>query len=480
MAVFHTYHTFSPIIYSKYIVEYMTTPGQFVLNDDTLMDSTKSINANFYRTIIYLNQFAKTPLNGGYIKIPYFMPSGEIKANLTMITPDYTTTYKAKELFIFKATHNISMEKTFDAELVIKLQPTTGNSGFLWACFLLKNVRYQNTEATSLDKLIAQSATPPSQYMSTNMKFQPYIESAQKKIVYKSGIDTVVIFTSPISISEVDFTNYQQIPVDLFAPFPVEPNSYSILSTETIEAFQEGMDKIMTCSPIDINDSNKTTGKQTATYLMDNQTAKIANNLGVAYAMMISFVMCISAYFGSPSIYKYGFSEFINDGDDLLLGSLIILLLIVLLGFSLLLNGIKYDRSQSMIGMVFLLFTLFSVLSIANARTLDTNLKTPMDMDRFKFFDTAERLSSGVWELMKNNSLPLSIGNLGIWGYWFFLFVILIIPVGVIAAKKDKPANRKEKNKRGYRSNLIGLVLGFGMSYGLIAILYGYFVKSKS
>jgi hypothetical protein len=458
----------------------MTTPGQFVLNDDTLMDTTKKINTNFYRTIIYLNQFAKTPLNGGYIKIPYFMPSGEIKANLTMITPDYTTTYKAKELFIFKATHNISMNKTFDAELVIKLQPTTGNSGFLWACFLLKNVRYQNTEATSIDKLIAQSMNPPQQYTSTDITFQPFIDSVQKKIVYPSGIDTVVIFTSPISISEVDFTNYQTIPVDLFAPFPVEPNRYSIVSTETVEAFQEGMNKIMTCSPIDINDSSKTKGKQTATYLMDNQTAKMASNLGVAYAMMISFVMCLTAYFGSPSIYKYGFAEFISDGDDLILGSLILLVLIVLLGFSLLLNGIKHDKSQSMFGMMLLLFTLFSVLSIANARALDTNLKNPMDMDRFKFFDTTERISSEVWELMKNNSLPLSIGNLGIWGYWFFLFVILIIPVGVIAAKKDKPANRKEKRNPGYRKNLIGLILGFGMTYGLIAIMYGYFIKSKS
>jgi hypothetical protein len=463
----------------------MTTPGQFVLNDDTLMDTTKKINTNFYRTIIYLNQFAKTPLNGGYIKIPYFMPSGEIKANLTMITPDFTTTYKAKELFIFKATHNIQMEKTFDAELVIKLQPTTGNSGFLWACFLLKNVRYQNTEATSIDKLIAQSMNPPPQYTSTNIEFQPFIDSVQKKIVYPSGIDTVVIFTSPISISEVDFTNYQTIPVDLFAPFPVESNRYSIVSTETVESFRGRTfrgksDKIMTCSPIDINDSNKTTGKQTATYLMDNQTAKMASNLGVAYAMMISFVMCLSAYFGSPSIYKYGFSEFISEGDDLILGSLILLLLIVLLGFSLLLNGIKYDKSQSMVGMMFLLFTLFSVLSIANARALDTNLKTPMDMDRFKFFDTTERISSGVWELIKNNSRPLSIGNLGIWGYWLFLFVILIIPVGVIAAKKDDRANQKERSNPGYRKNLIGLILGFGLTYGLVAIIYGYFIKSKS
>lgn len=449
------------------------------------MDTTKKINTNFYRTIIYLNQFAKTPLNGGYIKIPYFMPSGEIKANLTMITPDFTTTYKAKELFIFKATHNIQMEKTFDAELVIKLQPTTGNSGFLWACFLLKNVRYQNTEATSIDKLIAQSMNPPPQYTSTNIEFQPFIDSVQKKIVYPSGIDTVVIFTSPISISEVDFTNYQTIPVDLFAPFPVESNRYSIVSTETVESFRGRTfrgksDKIMTCSPIDINDSNKTTGKQTATYLMDNQTAKMASNLGVAYAMMISFVMCLSAYFGSPSIYKYGFSEFISEGDDLILGSLILLLLIVLLGFSLLLNGIKYDKSQSMVGMMFLLFTLFSVLSIANARALDTNLKTPMDMDRFKFFDTTERISSGVWELIKNNSRPLSIGNLGIWGYWLFLFVILIIPVGVIAAKKDDRANQKERSNPGYRKNLIGLILGFGLTYGLVAIIYGYFIKSKS
>jgi hypothetical protein len=42
--------------------------------------------------------------------------------------------------------------------------------------------------------------------------------------------------------------------------------------------------------------------------------------------------------------------------------------------------------------------------------------------------------------------------------------------------KKDKPSNRKERKKRGYRNNLISIVMGIGSVYGLFAIMYAYSV----
>jgi hypothetical protein len=64
-----------------------------------------------------------------------------------------------------------------------------------------------------------------------NFNLQNILEPKQKKIIYKSGIDNVVIFLSPISISEVDFSSYSTISEGLFAIYPVN-KQYKIRNDE--------------------------------------------------------------------------------------------------------------------------------------------------------------------------------------------------------------------------------------------------------
>ena len=124
---------------------------QFIINDDTLIDDTKHIYTDLYTAILYVNQFKKTEMNGGYIQIPYMMPSGTLRPNATYISNVETKKYKCSNLYIFTATHDILMDSTFNAELVVELIPTTNVSEKLYLCFLLKNTRYTYSEKNDVD-----------------------------------------------------------------------------------------------------------------------------------------------------------------------------------------------------------------------------------------------------------------------------------------------------------------------------------------
>jgi hypothetical protein len=118
---------------------------------------------------------------------------------------------------------------------VVELVPTTNISEKLYLCFLLKNQRFVNTEPNDIDNLINISIKPPQHYSPINFHLNPLIDKIQKKIFYKSGIDSVIIFIKPIAISEVDFTGYSTIPSSLFALYPVK--NYNIIEMPKKEGF---------------------------------------------------------------------------------------------------------------------------------------------------------------------------------------------------------------------------------------------------
>lgn len=453
----------------------MTTPNQFVLNDDSMIDNTRIFTPNLYRTVMYLNQFAKTRAMGGYIKIPYFMPSGYVKPNGTLITSSETFQYKCKNLYIFKVTHNILMDKPADGELIIEMEPVSGNTGLLYVCFLLKNIRYSNSEPSSLDKLISASENPPQMYTSYNFHLQQYVNDTPKKIIYNSGIDNVIIYSTPIEIAEIDFTNFQTAPLELFAPYPVVDYKILYKMEGFQEGFQEGIDKVMTCTPIDMTDPNgKTKGKNTATYLMDNKSAEQMKNMGVAYAMMITLVLLMASYLGAPPIFNYVIAQYAKDSDSLIVNTVLFLFLIIILSIILLLNGSIYDTTEAMTGMMFLILIILSTLSVANARL--SNATVPMEFEDFRFSNAIKTWGGKLMNVIEKHLLPNKNNKGGILVWWAILLVILMIPCIVIGAKKDKPSNRKEQKKRGYRNNLISIVMGIGSVYGLFAIMYAYSV----
>ena len=175
-------------------------PKSFIINDDSFNDDKQTIATDLYTAIIYLHNFAKTQINGGYIKIPYFMPSATMRPNAIYYANVERKKYKCKNLYIFKATHNITMDAKYDGELIVELVPTVNTSEKLFLCFLLSNVRYVNREQNDVDKLISNSIKPPVHYETMNFNLQNLVEKDQKKIIYKSGIDTVVVFLSPIRL----------------------------------------------------------------------------------------------------------------------------------------------------------------------------------------------------------------------------------------------------------------------------------------
>jgi hypothetical protein len=456
----------------------MTTPNQFVLNDDSMIDNSRIFTPNLYETVMYLNQFAKTRAMGGYIKIPYFMPSGYVKPHGTLITSSETFQYKCKNLYIFKVTHNILMDKPADGELIIEMEPVSGNTGLLYVCFLLKNIRYSNSEPSSLDKLISASENPPQMYTSYNFHLQPYVNDTPKKIIYNSGIDNVIIYSTPIEIAEIDFTNFQTAPLELFAPYPVVDYKILYKMEGGQEGFQEGIDNVMTCTPIDMTDSSgKTKGKNTATYLMDNKSAEQMKNMGVAYAMMITLVLLMASYLGGPVIFNYVIAQHVNNSNSLIITTFWFLAFALTLALVLLLNGSIYDASEAMTGMMFLILIILSMLSIANARLSYPYLYAKIHMEFEKFDSNAVKLWVGnLMNVIQTHLLPNKNNKGGILVWWAILLVILMIPCIVIGAKKDKPSNRKERKKRGYRNNLISIVMGIGSVYGLFAIMYAYSV----
>ena len=407
------------------------------------------------------------------------MPSGYVKPHGTLITSSETFQYKCKNLYIFKVTHNILMDKSADGELIIEMEPVSGNTGLLYVCFLLKNIRYSNSEPSSLDKLISASENPPQMYTSYNFHLQPYVNDTPKKIIYNSGIDTIIIYSTPIEIAEIDFTNFQTAPVELFSPYPVVDYKILYKMEGFQEGFQEGIDKVMTCTPIDMTDPNgKTTGKNTATYLMDNKSAEQMKNMGVAYAMMITLVLLMASYLGAPPIFNYAIAQHVNNSDSLIINTFLFLFMILILSIILLLNGSIYDATESMTGMMFLILIILSILSVANARLSypDLYAKIPMNFEGFRFSNAIKMWVSNLMGVIQTHLLPNNNNKGGILVWWAILLVILMIPCIVIGAKKDKPSNRKERKKRGYRNNLISIVMGIGSVYGLFAITYAYSV----
>ncbi len=459
----------------------MDTTQQFVLNNDELIDASRTIKTNFYTTIVYLHLFKNTPKNGGYIQMPLFITNGE--ENVQYITPSFSSKkYKCKNLYIFKASHNIAVGESYDGEMVIELEPISGSSDKLFACFLLKNKRFSNNEASSLDNIIKMSNKPPSTYTAIDFTLESYIRKDQKKIIYSNLNDTVIVYTTPISIRETDFASFTTIPSSLFALYPSDSLYHILYDTSNIEGFKEGIDKVMTCTPINMSDpSAPSKGKNTATYLMDNKMSKQERQLGLVYSMIMFIVTLFAAYFGAPPIYKMLIIDQNKTSEHLILSSFILLFLLFVFGFVLLINGAIYDGTESMFGMISLLLIILSVVSIINKRASDEDYRTPSGAGsipvnmNFSDFYFGDAMADFLLKL-SNNTLGKyffrNSENLGICIYWLILLIILAIPCAVIGAKKDKAANKKEKAKKGYRKNLIGLIMGFGSVYGMIALIF--------
>jgi len=454
------------------------TEKTFIINDDTFTDEKKVIKTDLYTAIIYLNRFNKTVLNGGFVKISYFMPSGTMRPNATYTENVDTKKYKCKNLYIFKASHKITMDSSFDGELVIEMVPTVNTSDKLFLCLPLINTRYSTQPQNDIDKLLNISVKPPTSYTTMDFTLQNLIEPKQKKVVYKSGIDTVVVFTTPIPIQEIDFTKYNNIPDDLFSIYPVNDN-YKIIPTTVVEGFSEGVEgvadnstqvsadvnnlfakNLISCTLVDDNDNM--VNENVATYLVDgaNKSQNSANALIYAFIIMITTI--IISYFGSPIMFYHGVSKHITDPDQLTHATIFLAFMSFLLGIILLISGNTYDVSEMWVGVFIIIFLGLSALSIALQRNINpyvpqTNMATSLNniMNSISAYFTVVNLSD-------KTTLYAFIG------IFISLFLILVISAEVSATSTS--VVEKEKKTPGYISHLRGMIYGIGFIYGTLCI----------
>jgi len=488
----------------------------FIINDDNIIDDTQKINTDFYTAIIYLNQFKKTQMNGGYIHIPYFMPSGALRPNLKYTVGVSTKRYKCINLYIFKKSHNITMDSEFDGELVIELIPTTNSADKLFMVYLLKNTRKTQDEYSDLDKLIQTSLKPPTHYDVMNFTLKDILEENYKRIVYKSGIDTVIINTNPIKIYEMDLTIYNPIPETFFSLYPVG-GTYKIIKPsvktegftdtvieggtdaiegggiqiEGVDGEGQGTESTMTCVPIDVGGEG---GEETAALLVTGTFNEIVGKTAIASFVMLTLSSLILAYFGSPWIFENLIYKKVSDGIGLTGATIFLLMVVVSLGLGLTIDGglkpsPKYD--QFWVGAGILLFTATSFMTVA----LDRSYKATQDPTRDTInFTNFLSNPANVTECLKKILFPGKPDNRAMFGA-LMVFAILdavILTLGAIIIaiiKKTKDDKRamtlkelgdafkdKDLKKDLYKTHKDKVILSFSVVYGSIAILWAVYI----
>lgn len=459
-----------------------TGPKSFIINDDTFNDDKQTIITDLYTAIIYLHMFTKTKMNGGYIKTPYFMPSATMRPNAIYSVNAETKNYKCVNMYIFKATHNITMDAKYQGELVVELVPTVNTSEKLYLCFLLSNVRYMDREPNDVDNLISISIKPPVHYDTMNFNLQKIIDPNGKKIIYKSGIDTIVIFLTPITINEIDFSEYAEITYGMFAMYPVN-DQYKIISSSKKEGFQEGIDtdttnalndlfnsNLVTCTPVDDN-NDSLVKDNTVTYLAKGGSSNSPQNaIGIAFITII--VAIGSSLIGAPLFFKYAITNALeNSPPSITLLSIITCVMLVVLGLVLIILGNKYDPSEMWVGMFIMIFTSLSILSVATNRAFT-------EKPEGEFATLTETMQAvgpnimmfagGIWYY--NGTVDMV--NIGVLLGIIAIVVIVLIIVSEEVIKKDKKMLAKEENIPGYIDHVKNLLLGVGIPYSIIFTIW--------
>jgi len=418
----------------------------FVINDDNNIDETQKIHVDFYTAIVYLNQFKKTQMNGGYIHIPYFMPSGTIRPNVKYTVNVDTKRYKCINMYIFNKSHNITMDSTFDGELVIELIPTTNSADKLFMVYLLKNTRKANDDYSELDKLIQTSIKPPSHFDIMNFTLNDIIEETHKKIIYKSGIDTVIINTNPIQIYEMDLSVYSNIPTSLFSIYPIN-GIYKIIKPITKEGFTEtatGKNKqyaktssqdsyTTTCVPIDVNGEETA---ETATFMIDGAFKNSVGQSAVSGSIILSLSTLSLAYFVSPWLFENCIAGYVSNTVGLTGATIWILTVSIIYGIWLLIDGMAFNYIEFWLGASILLFIASSAITISLSR-IDSSI--PIDFKNFFTNNVGQNIIECITKFIQPNpTYNPSTTFKGILGGMLLLIFGTELYIGLMFKKEKK------------------------------------------
>jgi len=452
--------------------------NSFVINDDNNIDNNKQIITDFYTAIIYLNQFKKTQSNGGYIHISYFMPSGTIRPNATYISNTETRRYKCINMYIFKKSHKIIMDSSFDGELVIELIPTTNSLDKLFLVYLLKNSRIGNP--TELDEMIKTSISPPVHFDVMNLTLNDIIKNNKKRIMYMSGNDRVIIDTTPISVAEMDFSGYIEISQQLFSLYPVN-KEYTIIKPSNQEGFTENFVEgemtteisnamaSMECVPIDVNDDNP---------MDDAVIGFVKGNANKQTAIMMVIIFCVLFFVSiaiSPIIFKNMVEKKVTTQVGITTAAVFIPMVFLVIAIVMMTNKIdlqkiseqygdeiannikKFSDQQTIIGIFLIVFVLISYYTISNDRSVRSKSGSiGYDIDLKSMNKSSEVIACITSVLFANDSSYHRFNVMSfVVGFWI-VFLLLIKYI------KQPNSNEKvvpEPARKKWEKNI--LILGF-------------------
>lgn len=459
---------------------------EFSITDNTKLDNTKNISTNLYPgiTIMPLDPdrsskvetgativgqatsttndtsislvsgiYAKNLQTSGYIQIPYVCPGGTIKSNATFVDNLSTKNYKTSNLYIFNATHSIQ-NVSYDAEMVIELNPITNGGEKLYLCFLLRCQRNHKMALNEIDNIIVASMRM-NEYKRNSFNLQPLIDNNQQKLLYKSNSDRVVIFTKVINIKEYDFSNYSQIPATLFILFPTD--DYVILKSSSVqegftEGFTKGRQSIMTCTPINTGEPGE---KDNSVIIMNTDGASTLLSHSMLAGMVANIICLIICLFVQPSLYFFIMRSPNVNLNEKMFFNIVLIVLIGVLGLVLLLNGAKNDKSQQLAGFLIGIYLTLSIVGI---------LFHSKDYEELGL-----RYSTfSILDVINNMIRKITTA----WLYVIISCIVLLILFPVLADSIKKGKIKSLRNKtRVYKSNLANLILGFGLTYGFVLII---------
>jgi hypothetical protein len=453
----------------------------FILNNNSKVDDSIVVSTDLYSAIlpmfnanysgdaetgeIIITGFTKTVDKGGYIKLPYVSPAGVAQPNATIINGTSAKYYTTSNMYIFKASH-IIQDKSYDAEMVVELVPTTNPGDKLYLCFLLKCYRDSIKPLNHIDNVIIKStvlpsSTVPTVYKHNDFNLQTYIDKNQKKIIYKNNVDTVVIFTNEINIKEYDFSKYNTIPMDLFALYPND--DYKIINppkvSEGLENIKEGMagrTAIMTCTPINTGSTPENDQE-----LVITNRGQGTMNQSILTAIVVTFIVIFTCIFAVPRIFVLLLMPTSMNANERMLYTMIFTTMLTILSLVLILDGSKTRNPDSIVaGFVIGLFVFLSAIGIS----LNKNglMSIGFNLNNFALGDAMDQM---LKKIMKN-SMYIVIS--------YILFVV--IPITVIAAVGIKDSKKRLKPLRNksepFIKKLHDLVIGIGLSYGAIFIIF--------
>jgi len=354
----------------------------FNISDSSRITKDKSVICNYYDCSIYLNQYERTPNNGGYIKIPFFTPENIVRPNAFFISGEPTIKYISNSLQIYKKTHNIN-DIDYDGELVIENNQITNGDTKIYICFPLKT--YPNQKPNEIDNIIKKSEVMNSGELSMTINLNKMFDKLQKYIFYKSGNNIVVVFTQPIKVQSSFDKKY--VECSLFSKFE---NNYNILQNvpgkEGMQNIVEGYEE-MDCQPIDIE-----TGQvvQEAPYLTFLKTGSDSQNktVNLMFSMLIFVIIFCVAFFGAPAAYKQIFINTKADGglEDTDLTYTVVFCVFYLLWCIGMGVGAIWDTGAGITAVTFLILFGMSVLTIYGRTYFDKEyFKGAFNFDFDKF-----------------------------------------------------------------------------------------------